>query len=67
MEMVTWTFDLTALIVGFIAGLFVGALGCCLIEMRDGGSWSKGFSEGFNVKCTVEKLERVIKEMREKK
>lgn len=48
--MVTWTFDLLALFVGFIVGVFCGVLLYCTIEMRNGGSWSKGFGEGWNAK-----------------
>lgn len=36
--MVTWTFDLLALIVGFLIGMCVGGLLYCTVEMRDGGS-----------------------------
>jgi hypothetical protein len=48
--MVTWTFDLLALVVGFIVGAICGALLYCTVEMRDGGSWDKGFSNGWKAK-----------------
>ena len=48
--MVTWTFDLLALIVGFFIGMVVGCLLYCTIEMRDGGSWAKGFFDGCDFK-----------------
>lgn len=51
--MVTWTFDLFALIVGFLIGMFVGALLYCTIEQRSGGAWSKGFYDGCDFQDNI--------------
>ena len=51
--MVTWTFDLIALIVGFFIGMIVGGLLYCTSEMRDGGAWAKGFYDGCPLKDTL--------------
>jgi len=57
--MVTWTFDLFALFIGFVIGVVVGMLLFCFIELRDGGSWSKGFMDG----CKMERfLENITKD-----
>lgn len=56
--MVTWTFDLFALIVGFILGMFVGGLLYCTIQMRDGGSWAQGFYAGCDLKHNLPLLKQ---------
>lgn len=48
--MVTWTFDLLALFIGFSVGFLIGGLLFAIIETRDGGAWSKGFFEGCEKK-----------------
>ena len=48
--MVTWTFDLLAMVIGFILGVICGALLYCTVELRDGGSWDKGFHEGWKAR-----------------
>lgn len=58
--MVTWTFDLLALLVGIVIGVAIGALAFALIEMRDDGSWSKGFSDGFDLKCNLRDLKEIL-------
>lgn len=54
--MVTWTFDLLALIVGFLIGMCMGSLLYCTLEMRDGGSYAKGLYDGCNLKDTLPPL-----------
>lgn len=49
--MVTWTFDLTALVVGLLIGTILGGLGSMGAMFREGGAWSKGFDDGFGLKC----------------
>ena len=47
--MVTWTFDLVALIVGFIVGLMVGALIVLFAEFpmeHDLAEWGRGYRAG---------------------
>lgn len=47
--MVTWTFDLVALIVGFIVGQMVGALIVLFAEFpaeHDMAEWGKGYKSG---------------------
>ena len=58
--MVTWTFDATALFIGFIVGVIVGSLNVLLIEMRDGGSWSKGFYEGCHLRHKIEDINSAV-------
>ena len=55
--MVTWTFDLAALIVGVIVGIFLMGTVFLIVYLRDGGAWSIGFSEGCEAKRFVEKLQ----------
>jgi len=57
--MVTWTFDLVALLVGFIIGAIVGMATFAFIELRDGGFWDIGFDNGCKLKYIVERLERL--------
>lgn len=54
--MVTWTFDLTALIVGVILGAFLMGTIFLIVYLRDGGAWDIGFSEGFKARSFVEKM-----------
>ena len=63
--MVTWTFDLLALLVGIVIGAAIGMLSFLLIEMRDGGSWSNGFSDGFDLKCNLRDLKDILKKAKE--
>ncbi len=63
--MVTWTFDLAAFIVGVILGMFIGAFVVLFEEMRDGGAWSKGFSDGFDLKCKLEDAKNVLMKVKE--
>lgn len=63
--MVTWTFDFTALFVGFIVGMFIGAFVTFFAMMRTGGSWSSGFNDGCHLKCIVERLERLAETKKE--
>lgn len=63
--MVTWTFDLLALLVGIIIGIVIGGLIFILFEMRDGGSWSKGFSDGFDLKCNFRDLKEILQKAKE--
>lgn len=54
--MVTWTFDLVAILVGFLAGSIVGSLVVLLVEVRDGGAWSKGFYEGCDLSHKIDDI-----------
>ena len=54
--MVTFTFDLAALFVGLCIGLVLGTLITVLVEMRDGGAWSKGFNDGCYLKNAVKEM-----------
>lgn len=58
--MVTWTFDLTAVIAGFLVGFFIGGLIVLLIEMREGGAWSKGFYEGCDLRNKIEDINSAV-------
>jgi gas vesicle protein len=60
MKMVTWTFDLNALLIGIFIGMVVGSLIALCIMMRTGGSWSIGFNDGCHLKRIVERLERLV-------
>lgn len=62
--MVTWTFDLLALSIGFIVGILVGGLLFAFVEMRDGGAWDKGFFEGCEKKALILYLEHEKERMR---
>ena len=63
--MITWTFDLRALIIGFGLGMFAGAFIFLYVEMRDGGAWDKGFSAGFDLKCKLEDAKNVLLKVKE--
>lgn len=65
--MITISFDFITLIIGIFIGIIIGVFAFLFCEIRDGGLWSKGFDEGFNTKVTIEKLERIIKNMENKK
>ena len=58
--MVTWTFDLAAIIAGFLFGFFIGGLIVLLIEMREGGAWSKGFYEGCDLRHKIEDINSAV-------
>lgn len=62
--MVTWTFDLVALFIGFAVGLLLGWLLVTFIEMRDGGAWAKGFFEGCKKEALISYLEHEEERMR---
>lgn len=62
--MVTWTFDLVALFIGYIVGILVGGLLVAFVEMRDGGAWSKGFFEGCKTEALISYLEHEKERMR---
>lgn len=62
--MVTWTFDLLALSIGFIVGILVGGLLFAYMEMRDGGAWDKGFFEGCEKGALISYLEHEKERMR---
>jgi hypothetical protein len=62
--MVTWTFDLMALCVGFFVGMLVGGILSVIIETRDGGAWAKGFFEGCDKKFLINYLENEKERMR---
>lgn len=64
--MVTWTFDLTALFVGFCVGMLAGGILFVIAEMRDGGAWSKGFFEGCDKRALINYLESEKKGKAEK-
>ena len=62
--MVTWSFDLLALFIGFAVGLLLGALLCAFVEMKDGGAWAKGFFEGCDKRALISYLEHEKERMR---
>ena len=62
--MVTWTFDLVALLIGFAVGFLLGGLLCISVEMRDGGAWAKGFFEGCKKGALISYLEHEEERMR---
>lgn len=65
--LITWTFDLTALIVGWAAGVVTGAFIVVVSEMRDGGAWGKGFFEGCDKQFLISYLNREKEEMKKKR
>ena len=50
--MVTITFDLAALLIGLGIGIIIGGIMFCYVEMREGGPWSQGWTDGY--KCGTE-------------
>lgn len=64
MMVVTWTFDLAALFIGWAVGMLMGVLVVALSEMRDGGAWSKGFFEGCDKQFLINYLNREKEEMK---
>ena len=56
--MVTWLFCLVAVLVGMAIGMLIGIFVVCVVEMRDGGAWSKGFFEGCEAKFLIDYLNR---------
>ena len=63
--MVTWTFDLVALLIGFAVGFLLGGLLFISVVMRDGGAWAKGFFEGCEKKALISYLEHEKERMRD--
>ena len=63
--MVTWTFDLNALVIGFVLGMFAGAFIVLYAEMRDGGAWDKGFSAGFDLRCNLRDVKDMLMKIKE--
>lgn len=63
--MVTWTFDLVALSIGFMVGILVGGLLFAFMEMRDGGAWDKGFFDGCETEALIKYLEHEKERMRD--
>lgn len=64
MILITWTFDLTALFIGWVVGMLMGVLVVALSEMREGGSWSKGFFQGCDAQFLINYLKREKEEMK---
>ena len=62
--LITWTFDLTALFIGWAVGMLMGVLVVVLSEMRDGGAWSKGFFDGCDKRFLIDYLNREKEEMK---
>ena len=62
--MVTWTFNLLALFVGFAVGLLLGGLLFAFMETKDGGAWAKGFFEGCEKRALISYLEHEKERMR---
>ena len=56
--MITWTFDFVALFIGWAVGMLMGGISFAVMEMRDGGAWSKGFFEGCDKKFLISYLDR---------
>ena len=65
--MVTWTFDLLALFIGWAVGMLTGVAIVALVEMRDGGAWSKGFFDGCDKKFLIDYLNREKEELKKKR
>lgn len=63
--MVTWTFDLLALFIGFALGLLSGGLITLYAWMRDGGAWAKGFFDGCEKRALISYLEHEKERMRD--
>ena len=63
--MVTWTFDLLALFIGFAVGLLLGVLLFAYMEIRDGGAWDKGFFDGCDKRALISYLEHEKERMRD--
>ncbi len=65
--MVTWTFDLLALFIGWAVGMLTGCAIVALVELRDGGAWSKGFFDGCDKKHLIDYLNREKEEWKKKR
>lgn len=63
--MITLTFDLTAFIVGVVLGMIIGGFVVFFEEMRDGGAWSKGFNDGFDLKCNLRDVKNILTKLKE--
>ena len=58
--MVTWTFDLTALLVGIAVGIMLGGLITMFTEFYEGGSYDIGFRDGFDLRQYKEQREKSV-------
>ena len=58
MNTVTITFHPLELVVGLFIGICIGLLVFCLVEMRNGGSWSQGFNDGCECKRWVDEIRK---------
>ena len=56
--MITWTFDLVALFIGWAVGILMGGILFVVMETRDGVAWSKGFFDGCDKQFLISYLER---------
>ena len=65
--MVTWSFDLVALLVGVAIGMIIGIVIVCVGEMREGGGWSKGLFEGCEAKFLISYLNQEKEEAKERR
>lgn len=65
--MITWTFDLLALFIGWAVGMLMGVFVVLVSEMRDGGAWSKGFFEGCDKQFLINYLNKEKEEMIKRK
>lgn len=65
--MITWTFDLLALFIGWAVGMLMGVFIAVVCEMRDGGAWGKGFFEGCDKQFLISYLNREKEEMKKRK
>ena len=45
--MVTITFDLAAFMIGLGIGMLIGGIIACVVELREGGPWSQGWTAGY--------------------
>ena len=53
--MITITFDATALFIGFVIGMLLGGIICSVVETREGGPWSSGYTTGYKSGVEVRK------------
>ena len=45
--MISLSLDVVALVIGLIVGVMVGATITCIIELRAGGAWDRGYHSGW--------------------
>ncbi len=64
---VTWTFDLLALFIGWAVGMLMGCALVIFAEAHDGGAWSKGFFEGCDKQFLINYLNREKEELKKKR